>query len=360
MWRQDDLFRNFVGFAVPEVRRGLPRYELLDRSEKGPGFVGLSACPFMHGTGWFSQMLLLALGGSSVALLGRSLNVGEVLSTIEREKVNNLVIVGDAFAKPILRALDASPGQWDISSLRLVSSSGVMLSASSKEGLLAHNPRITIVDVFSSSEAVGMGQSVTDADAKTQTANFRLGDDALVIGENGELVAPGSGEIGRVAVGGFQPVGYYKDAAKTAATFITFKGRRYSCPGDFAQVELDGSLTFLGRGSICINTGGEKVFPEEVEEILKCHPSVADAVVVGVRDEKFGEAITAVVQLVPSGSVEESALILHVKARLASYKAPKHIIFVESTGRAANGKLDYTRTKAFAEHHLDAQAREPG
>ncbi len=360
MWRQDDLFRNLLEHVVPEVRQGSPRYELLDRSEKRPGMVGLPACPLMHGTGWFSQMLLLTLGGSSVALLGKSLDIREVLSTIERERVSNLVIAGDAFAKPILRALDASPGEWDISSLRLVSSSGMMFSSSSKKRLLTYNPSIRIVDTFSSSEALGMAQSVTDAEGKTETAKFVLGENALVIGENGELVSPGSGEIGRVAVGGRQPVGYYKDPAKTAATFITFEGRRYSCPGDFARVERDGSLTFLGRGSICINTGGEKVFPEEVEEVLKCHPSVADAVVVGIRDEKFGEAITAVVQRVPSEALDEAELILHVKARLAGYKVPKHVIFVESTGRAANGKLDYTRTTAFAEQYLEGKLDSPG
>jgi fatty-acyl-CoA synthase len=165
-------------------------------------------------------------------------------------------------------------------------------------------------------------------------------------------VEPGSGEQGRVAVGGFQPVGYYKDPEKTAATFIDFEGKRYSCPGDWATVESDGTLTLLGRGSVCINTGGEKVYPEEVEEVMKTHPAVVDAVAVGVPDEKFGEAITAVVELEQGASLEHGDLAGHVKARLASYKAPKHLVLVDTIGRAPNGKVDYKRLKAHAQEVL--------
>jgi fatty-acyl-CoA synthase len=152
-----------------------------------------------------------------------------------------------------------------------------------------------------------------------------------------------------VAVGGHQPVGYYKDPEKTAATFIEFEGKRYSCPGDYATVEADGTLTLLGRGSVCINTGGEKVFPEEVEEVLKTHPAVRDAVAVGVPDDKFGEAITAVVETTdPDAEIDGDELIAHVKARLAAYKAPKRVLVVPTIGRAPNGKVDYKRLKAYA------------
>ena len=156
-----------------------------------------------------------------------------------------------------------------------------------------------IVDAFSSSEAVGMGQSVSTGGAAATTAKFTVGEHTKVIADDGRAVEPGSGETGRVAVGGYQPIGYYKDPEKSAATFIEFDGKRYSVPGDYATVEADGTLTLLGRGSVCINTGGEKVFPEEVEEVLKTFEAVADAVAVGVPDEKFGEAITAVVELTP-------------------------------------------------------------
>ncbi len=177
-----------------------------------------------------------------------------------------------------------------------------------------------------------------------------------MITDDGRAVEPGSGEIGRVAVGGFQPVGYYKDDEKSAATFITFEGKRYSVPGDYATVEADGSLTLLGRGSVCINTGGEKVFPEEVEEVLKTHESVADAVAVGVPDEKFGEAITAVVELEPGAGLDEAAVIAHVKGKLAAYKAPKRVLPIDTIGRAPNGKVDYKRLKGWAADELGVTA----
>ena len=183
-----------------------------------------------------------------------------------------------------------------------------MFSEPTKQGLIKHVPTMMIVDAFSSSEAVGMGQSVSSAGGTADTAKFMVGENTRVVDETGHDVKPGSGEIGRVAVGGFQPIGYYKDEAKSAATFLTIDGRRYSVPGDFAQVEADGSITLLGRGSVCINTGGEKVFPEEVEEVLKTHETVLDAVAVGVPDEKFGEAITAMVELVPGADLDEAAV----------------------------------------------------
>ena len=177
-------------------------------------------------------------------------------------------------------------------------------------------------DAFSSSEALGMGTSTSAAGDEAPTARFEPGEHAIVLTEDGRRVEPGSGESGRVAVGGVVPVGYYKDPEKSAATFIEFDGERYSMPGDWATVEADGTLTLLGRGSVCINSGGEKIFPEEVEEALKLHPAVVDAVAVGVPDDRFGEAVTAVVEPAPGESVDADALIDHVKERLARYKAP--------------------------------------
>jgi 3-oxocholest-4-en-26-oate---CoA ligase len=235
-----------------------------------------------------------------------------------------------------------------------VSSSGVMWSEEVKQGLLKHHPGMLLVDAFSSSEAVGMGQSVSSAAGTSVTAKFQLGENAKVITDDGREVEPGSGETGRVAVGGYQPVGYYKDPDKTAATFIEFDGKRYSVPGDYATVEADGSLTLLGRGSVCINTGGEKVFPEEVEEALKTHESVTDAVAVGVPDEKFGEAITAVVELAPGAQLDERGVIDHVKSRLAHYKAPKRVLTIDTIGHAPNGKVDYKRLKGWAAESVGA------
>jgi fatty-acyl-CoA synthase len=205
-----------------------------------------------------------------------------------------------------------------------------------------------LADAFSSSEALGMGQSVSTAGGTAHTAKFVLGENARVITDDGRDVEPGSGEVGRVWVKGVTPVGYYKDEAKSAATFLERDGDRWSVPGDYATVEADGALTVLGRGSVCINTGGEKVFPEEVEEVVKLHPAVRDAIVVGIPDERFGEAICAVVEVGPDAILERDDLAALVKDRLASYKAPRHVLVVETIGRAANGKADYGRLRTMA------------
>jgi fatty-acyl-CoA synthase len=352
MWRQDDLFRTLIGTFVPAVHEADPDPQIIRDAVQAPGVTGLPACPLMHGTGWFTQLIVLSGGGCTVLLESRNLDIDELFATIERESVNAIAIVGDAFAKPMVRALDAAPGKYDISSLAIISSSGVMFSEASKTALLAHHPGMMIIDAFSSSEALGMGQSVSSAAGSSVTAKFTVGEHTKVLTDDGREVEPGSGETGRVAVGGWQPVGYYKDEAKSAATFIVFEGKRYSVPGDYATVESDGSLTILGRGSVCINTGGEKVYPEEVEEVLKTHESVADAVAVGVPDEKFGEAITAVVELVPGADFDEGAIVVHVKDKLAAYKAPKRVLPIETIGRAPNGKVDYKRLKGWAADEL--------
>ena len=348
MWRQDDLFRTLVGSFMPAVADGDANLQVIRDQVQGPGLVGLPACPLMHGTGCFTQLIVLSGGGCTVTLQARTLDIEELFDTVEREGVNTIAIVGDAFAKPMVRSLDAHPDRWDISSLVIVSSSGVMFSEGAKQGLLGHQPGMMIIDAFSSSEAVGMGQSVSTAAGAGVTAKFTVGEHTKVITDDGRSVEPGSGETGRVAVGGFQPIGYYKDEAKSAATFIQFEGKRYSVPGDYATVEADGSLTLLGRGSVCINTGGEKVYPEEVEEVLKTHESVADAVAVGIPDEKFGEAITAVIELLPGADFDESAIVIHVKGKLAAYKAPKRVLSIDTIGRAPNGKVDYKRLKIWA------------
>jgi fatty-acyl-CoA synthase len=347
MWRQDDLFRTLVAQLNPIYRDAVADPGLVRTQVTAPGPVGLPACPLMHGTGLYTQLIVLSLGGSSVTLLSRRLDIEELFDTIERERVSQIAIVGDAFGKPMLKTLDENPGRWDLSSLFIVASSGVMFSEPVKQGLLKHHPGMILVDVFSSSEALGMGQSVSSGDKASGTATFQLGENTIVVTEDGRRVEPGSGEIGRVAVGGYQPIGYYKDPEKTAATFIEFEGRRYSCPGDYAMVEADGTLTLLGRGSVVINTGGEKVFPEEVEEVLKTYPGVRDAVAVGVPDDKFGEVVSAVVET-GGDDVDADALIAHVRSKLATYKAPKHVVVIDTIGRAPNGKVDYKRMKAVA------------
>jgi 3-oxocholest-4-en-26-oate---CoA ligase len=353
MWRQDSLVKAVVS-ATNGLYRGDADYDAVRASlaESGPGGPLLPAPPLMHGTGQFTTFITLSSGGTVVLLPSRNFDPAEMLDTVEAAHVQSLIIVGDAFAKPMLRSLDDSPDRWDISSLFMVTSSGVMWSEPVKEGLLKHNPNMLLIDVFSSSEALGMGASVSSGQEAADTAKFRLGETARVIGDDGQDVEPGSGQTGRVAVKGHTPIGYYKDPEKSAATFVVLDGETYSIPGDYARVEADGTLTLLGRGSVVINTGGEKVYPEEVEEILKEHPTVFDAVAVGIPDEKFGEAITAVVQAQPDTDLDPDELIAWVKSRLASFKAPKHVVPISTIGRAPNGKVDYKRLKGFAADQL--------
>jgi acyl-CoA synthetase (AMP-forming)/AMP-acid ligase II len=349
MWRQDDLYRVLQQSAkrrtAPEdARDAAPGDVHVDR----PGPLSLPGAPLMHGTGQFNALTTLSNGGSIVTLTGRKFDPIEMLNTVEHERVKSITIVGDAFAKPILRALDAEPDRWDISSLRVVLSSGVMWSKETKDGLLRHNPRLILVDALGSSEAIGMAQSTTTADGSAESATFVLSDTTRVITDDGRDVSRGTGERGIVAMSGPMPLGYYKDPEKSAATFRIIDGVRYTIPGDFATVDADGTVRLLGRGSQCINTGGEKVYPEEVEEALKLHPAVHDAAVVGVPDDRFGEAITALVEPNPGAAPEEAELIGHVKERLAAYKAPKRIITVDSVHRSPNGKLDYKLLRARA------------
>ncbi len=352
MWRNHDLVL-VLNDGAPRSRR-LPETPDLDHIRtiaSTPGYRTLPACPLMHGTGAFNAFTALSIGGSVVTLTNHHFDAVELLDTIEAQQVNNTAIVGDAFARPILAALDAEPERWDISSLRVMLSSGVMWSQAVKQGLLRHNPDMMLVDTLGSSEAIGMAKSVSsgsEADGASATATFSLGPDTKVITDDGIEVQPGDDLVGKLAIRGHVPVGYYKDPVKSAETFVQIDGANYSMPGDYARVESDGTLVLLGRGSVCINTGGEKVFPEEVEESLKEHALVHDAVVVGLPDERFGQAITAVVEPVPGTTPDEVELIAHVKSRMAHYKAPKRVLLVDSLGRAANGKIDYKRWTAHA------------
>ena len=352
MWRQDDLFSILNNSSLVRHPTDGGLEGLRANLESGVGATGLPACPLMHGTGALTALSVMNGGGAVVTLESRSLDTVELLDAIERESVQHLAIVGDAFAKPLLATLDANPGRWDISSLVLIVSSGVMWSEEVKAGLLRHHPGMLLADAFASSEALGMGTSVSSAAGTATTAKFTLGDEARVIRPDGSSVEPGSGEIGMVAVKGRTPIGYYKDPEKSAQTFPVLDGERWSVPGDHAIVEADGSLTLLGRGSVCINTGGEKVFPEEVEVAVKSHPAVTDALAVGIPDARFGEAVCAVVEPTAGESVTADDLIAHVKSRLAAYKAPRHVVVVPSIERAANGKADYRRWKNEATERL--------
>ncbi|HEX4864778.1 MAG TPA: AMP-binding protein, partial [Acidimicrobiales bacterium] len=359
----DDLFavlnrtgevRYPEGGTTEEVRA------ILQGPQKYPPARLLPGPPLMHGTGLFTAMSVMNSAGSIVVLRSRHFDVEELLDTVAREKVTEISIVGDAFAKPVLAALDSKPDRWDISSLWLVISSGVMWSEEVKKGLLRHQPKLLMIDNLGSSEAIGMARSSSKAGATASTGGFQLGANTKVITEDGRDVVPGSGERGTVAIKGRGPIGYYKDPAKTDATFRLIDGERWTIPGDFAEVAADGSVKLLGRGSVCINTGGEKVFPEEVEEALKLHPAVADAAVVGVPDDRFGEAVAAVVEpRATSSPPDEAELIDAVRRRLAGYKAPRHIVMVDTVGRAPNGKVDYKRLRELAIAALGTDVKFP-
>ena len=350
MWRQDDLFAVLNKTArvrypeegtLSDVAAHLPPLDV-------PRGRVVPAAPLMHGTAAFAAFAMLDSGGCVVLTEGWRFDAAELLDTIEAQRVTDVSIVGDAFAKPLLDELEANPGRRDLSTLTVMLSSGVMWSAPVKEGLVRHVPGLLCVDTLGSSEAVGLARSVSSARKTTATAGFTLGPDAMVIDDAGEPVQPGSGQIGLVALRGRTPIGYYKDPEKSSATFRVIEGQRWVIPGDHAQVDAEGRIVLLGRGSSTINTGGEKVFPEEVEEALKLHPDVHDAVVVGVPHERFGQMVVAVVEPEQGRTVAEAVLIAFVKEHLAGYKAPRHVLVVDSIGRAPNGKVDQRRWREEA------------
>ena len=359
MWRQDDLF-NVIG-AGGQAALEIPAIQTAGEAgarltEDWPRRTSLVACPVMHGTGQFSSFITLNMGGAVAFLPSRQFSAIELWNEVERIPCSAIVLVGLAFSTPMLEALENHPGRWNLDHVTLMSSSGSMWSQENKRGLLQHCRNAMIMDSFGSSEAVGMGASASSAGAEVETAAFMLGETCAVFTEDGRRVAPGSGERGLVATSGFLPVGYYKDPEKSDKTFKVIEGIRWSVPGDWAEVNLDGTLKLLGRGSQCINTGGEKVFPEEVEEALKTHFAVRDAVVVGLPDTRFGERICALVEIDGDRVPTLAELSEHVRGRLAAYKAPRDLVIVPSIGRAPNGKVDYKAAKDTAMTSLGAQA----
>jgi 3-oxocholest-4-en-26-oate---CoA ligase len=353
MWRQADLFLVLGGGGNP-ILMIPPAADMADfrsRIEAAAAMLPakmLPACPLMHGTGQFTSFVAMNGGGTIVTMPDRTFDAGRLWQTVSDAGINAIAIVGDAFARPMLAELDAHPGQYDLTRVQVITSSGVMWSHETKEGLARHMPGAVMFDSLGSSEAVGLGASVSVGGQEAETAAFSVGERVKVFTDDDREVQPGSTEIGMVAIAGYVPIGYYKDEAKSATTFRTIDGVRYSIPGDFASVDSEGAIHLLGRGSVVINTGGEKVFPEEVEEVLKLHPAVRDAVCVGVPDERFGETICAVVESQDGLTVDSGELIEHVRRHLARYKAPRNVITVSSIGRSPAGKVDYRALRQLA------------
>jgi fatty-acyl-CoA synthase len=292
------------------------------------------------------------MAGKVVLLQGRSFDAHEMFRAIERHRVSSLVIVGDAFARPMMNALreKAATTPYDTSSVTTIVSTGAMFSAEVKAGVFEYMPGSIVMDILGSSEG-GMAQTMATKDNVNTTAKFGAMPNTKVFGPDDSEVLPGSGVVGVVGVSGPNvPLGYYKDAEKSARTFREIGGVRYSFPGDMATVEADGTITLLGRGSNCINTAGEKVFPEEVEEAVKTHVAVADCLIFGIPDEKFGNRVVGVAstasgQSTPTGD----EVIAYTKTKLSSFKVPKELVFVATVPRAPNGKADYVSARHLFE-----------
>ncbi|EMD84553.1 AMP-binding protein [Pacificimonas flava] len=347
MWNQGDLWALLGGGAAmpgdPPCRNLAGLLRQIAAGQRRPSTLRRSLIlpPLMHGSGFLVAIYTLATGGSVVLCEGQGYDPDEALSLIEMHRPNWAVIVGDAFARPLLRSLETRAG--DISALQIMISSGTMWSPETKAGLLHHNPNMMLLDALGSSESLGMGMSITASDNVGTPTRFQHDPDTILVDEDLKPIEPGDPRTGRIARGGLIPRGYYRDADKTASTFLTIDGKRYSLAGDHARIDADGTIILMGRGNQCINTGGEKVYPEEVEEALKSHPAVDDALVFGTPDDRWGSAVSAVVHTVSSVAPEE--LISHVRSGLAAYKAPKGIKIVERVPRAPNGKADYAAAK---------------
>lgn len=327
--------------SIPSDRAGL-RALVEGCTASGPD-VNIACCPLMHGTGmWIGAMPALTTGGTVVLLESRSFDADEVWELTEQEGATRIVIVGDAFARPLLRALEARESEGrtvNTASVRHVASSGAIWSREVKDGLRSRMTAL-LVDSLGSTEGMGIGGSGAHRDQGALTAHFSLSPDSKVITEQGLEVSRGTGEQGILA-SRTAAYGYYKDPEKSARTFIRLDGKGYALTGDWATVEEDGTITLLGRGSMTINTGGEKVFAEEVEEAIKRHPLVEDCLVVGLADERFGQRVVAVIASPAPATPTVDEIGEFLKSSLAHYKIPKAVVVRTAVQRAPNGKADY-------------------
>ena len=345
------LFRTLkaMGYDVPEDINNLE--EQINNFKKDNTFIkSLVGCPLMHGTGmWLGAFLPLLLGGTAITSKNLGFDADQLWTQVEDTQTTNIVIVGDAFAKPMLDALDRASDigkPFNLTSVKVIISSGVMWSEEVKNGLLKHHD-MQLMDTMGSTEG-GMGSSISTRDNPPKTAKFSLNPGVVVIADDGEILEPGSKKVGLIGTSGLVPVGYYKDEKKSAETFKEVNGIRYSFPGDYAKLEHDGTITLLGRGSNCINSAGEKIYPEEVEEAIKRNVEVFDCLVVGLEDQKFGQKVVAVVSVEKNKQINEADLVESTRQFIAGYKLPKKVIFVEEVQRAPNGKANYKWAKNVA------------
>jgi acyl-CoA synthetase (AMP-forming)/AMP-acid ligase II len=360
VWRQVDAFYACMGGGDPSRLEGAVERpdELPARITDNP-LCYLPLAPMMHAAAQWTSFAWFFAGGKVVLMPG-SLDADAVWRTIADEQVNLLTVVGDAVARALLDAWDRAGGGYDASSLYSFSNGGAAMSPATRERIFATLPHVMVTDGFGSSEAGTQGAMRVaaggDRPAEASLVRFdRPTKPTIVVDVDGSEVVPGSGVAGQVLAGGRLPLGYYNDPDKTAATFVVRDGMRWLVTGDMATVGADGAIELLGRGSQSINTGGEKVFPEEVEGALKAHPGVYDCLVVGVPDDRWGTAVTAVVQPVAGETVTLADLAAHVKGSLAGYKAPKHLVVVDAIVRSPSGKADYRWAQAAAKRALAEQ-----
>jgi 3-oxocholest-4-en-26-oate---CoA ligase len=347
LWRQEDIYHAAMTGGPPGLE-GVATYDgIVEQASSSGGYMRVMATPpLMHGAAQWVSFGALHQGGC-VVLQGRPerLDPDDVLGSVEREGCNMLTLVGDAFARPILDHMKTR--SYDLSRLFVIGSGGAILSPHFKQALLEQVPHAVVVDGFGASETGAQGSHATRAGDAAETGKFAMTTTVVLKDDLSGLVEPGSDATGWLAKPGRVPLGYYKDAAKTARTFPVVDGTRYAVPGDHAQIRADGTLIVLGRGSVCINSGGEKIYPEEVEQVLRKHPAVADAVVVGTPDERFGEQVTAVVQPRAGHRVDDADLARFAAEHLARYKLPKTIALVDEMVRSPSGKPDYRWAKAY-------------
>ena len=347
MWRHEDVFFAAMMGANPY---GPPPQtpEQVAQNARNKGLITmLPAAPLMHGAAQWAAFINLYSGGKTVLAPTKGLDPKLVWRLVEQEQVNTISIVGDAIARPLAEALGGPDADYDTSSMRVIGSGGAIFSEAVKDQLREHLPQIAIMDNFGGSEGGHQGTSVPFRDPNAPP-RFRANDSTAVLGEDLRPLPAGCGITGMLARKDRIPLGYYKDAEKTARTFITVDGVRWASPGDMAVIEEDGTISLLGRGSSSINSGGEKVFPEEVESALRSHPAVFDAVVVGVPDSRWGERVTAVVHPREGHNPTLEDLVAHCRTKIAGYKVPRRLHLVSEVQRQPSGKPDYRWARAVA------------
>ena len=346
VWRHEDIFKSAMGGGdAAQLGNYVSSAAELAERMPPPGLCALATPPLMHASAHWLVFHHLFSGGKAVMLPQGRFDPVAAWEAIGDERVLTLVVIGDAMAKPLLDELEAHPDRYDWSSLWIIASSGAGLSQQNKDRLLRLLPDRMIVDSFGSSETGVLG-----AKGGQGGATFQVNEHTAVLDEQNSKVEPGSGRVGKVARRGHVPLRYHNDPEKTAKTFVEVDGERWAITGDDATVESDGTIRILGRGSQCINTGGEKVYPEEVEEPLRAHPDIEDALVVGVPDERWGERVVAVIQPAGGDAPSLASVQQHVRGSVAGYKVPRDLVVVERIERSPAGKADYrwARDRALA------------